>query len=112
MVSRAPTEREFIAGFGIPAHVLARPEHEIEHGREPPERCAIRSGGMNDFWPSADHELELGRKSPGLLEQDIDRHLGTRIIANGREANFQLEPVFDRRELERERRTRMKALGT
>src|SRR5712692_510622 len=104
---RAATERHFVPGFDIPSHVLTRPEHEIEHGRETPERRVIWPRGVDDFWPDADHELELRRESPRLLEQDIDRYLGTRIRTNCRKANFQLEPVLDRCDLESKRPARM-----
>ena len=79
---------------------------------ERPQNVAvIRPRRMDDFRPDADHELELARESPGLLEQDIDRHLGTGLSTNRREANFQLEPVLDRRHLESERAAWMKAFG-
>src|ERR1700730_12938995 len=107
----ATTERHFVAGFEIPSHVPVWPEHEIEHGRKTPERHVIRTRRMDDFWSDADHELKLARPSPGFLEQDTDRHLCTRIRTNRRNANFQLEPVLDRRDLEGERPARMKALS-
>src|SRR5438309_4401542 len=59
VMTGAGTERQLIAGFDVPADVLLRPEHEIEHAAQAPECPAVTAGRMNQLRSRADHEFEL-----------------------------------------------------
>lgn len=90
-------ERDLVSRLDIPAGVLAWPKHEIQYGRTAPERGVTWPGRMHEFGARADHELELPRKTPWLLEEHVDRHFDTAISRDDRHPDFQFKPLLDRR---------------
>src|SRR5579872_2228602 len=102
LVSRA--EAVIVPWLQIPTELalLGRPEHEIEHGLagNGVRADAIRVS-VNPSRPDAGHKLHFRRKGPGLLEKKIRIPFGRMSREERCHSCFQLQPVLNRRHLDR-----------
>src|SRR5579859_2191556 len=102
-------EGVFIARLDVPTKLVLqrrRPEHEVQDCF--PSHCVCCSAGLpcvNPLGTNAGHEFDGGRKRPRLLEQKVARPFCCMATETGRHPSFKLKPVFNRGDLNGDRRS-------